>query len=202
MALEGSHGACRSSGDHPESPRILRPYLPKCGGTYSSEWFWSKILHCKRTSPKVFEAAWSWVELADFIPGFVTGNLDPNTMPRGSARRAQGNVQRSMGRAAREEFLASFDPGLVDVRRHYTAKAVPADRKAGELTADVAAKVGLPPGVPVAVGAFDAHMGAVGAGIKAGTLVKIIGTSTCDMLVAPMDQPLADIPGVCGIVPG
>ncbi|MGO8748180.1 MAG: ribulokinase [Thermoguttaceae bacterium] len=179
------------------------PYLPKCGGTYSSEWFWSKILHCKRTSPKIFEAAWSWVELADFIPGFVTGNLDPETMPRGicaAGHKAMYNDQ--WDGLPSEEFLASIDPGLVDVRRHYTAKAVPANRKAGELTADVAAEVGLPPGVPVAVGAFDAHMGAVGAGIKAGTLVKIIGTSTCDMLVAPMDQPLANIPGVCGIVPG
>jgi L-ribulokinase len=195
---------------HAEAAEITRkarescaPYLPKCGGTYSSEWFWSKILHCKRTSPKVFEAAWSWVELADFIPGFVTGNLDPETMPRGicaAGHKAMYNDQ--WGGLPSEEFLASIDPGLVDVRRHYTAKAVPANRKAGELTADVAAEVGLPPGVPVAVGAFDAHMGAVGAGIKAGTLVKIIGTSTCDMLVAPMDQPLADIPGVCGIVPG
>ena len=77
-----------------------------------------------------------------------------------------------------------------------------ADKKAGGLTAEVAARVGLPPGVAVAVGAFDAHMGAVGAGIKPGTLVKIIGTSTCDMMVAPMDKRLPDIPGLCGIVPG
>ena len=76
------------------------------------------------------------------------------------------------------------------------------DKKAGSLTAEVAAKVGLPPGVAVAVGAFDAHMGAVGAGIKPGTLVKIIGTSTCDMMVARMDSKLPDIPGLCGIVPG
>ncbi len=179
------------------------PYLPKCGGTYSSEWFWSKILHCKRTSPKVFEAAYSWVELADFIPGFVTGNLDPDTVPRGicaAGHKAMYNDQ--WGGLPSEEFLASLDPSLVDVRRHYTSRALPADRKAGELTAAVAAQVGLPQGIPVAVGAFDAHTGAVGAGIKPGTLVKIIGTSTCDMLVAPMDQPLADIPGVCGIVPG
>ncbi|MHB9049924.1 MAG: FGGY-family carbohydrate kinase, partial [Pirellulales bacterium] len=75
-------------------------------------------------------------------------------------------------------------------------------QKAGGLTAEVAAKVGLPPGVPVAVGAFDAHMGAVGAGIKPGTLVKIIGTSTCDMMVAPLESHLPDVPGLCGIVPG
>jgi L-ribulokinase len=79
---------------------------------------------------------------------------------------------------------------------------VPSDQAAGRLTAEVAAKVGLAPGIPVAVGAFDAHLGAVGAGIKPGTLVKIIGTSTCDMMVVPSDQPLADVPGLCGIVPG
>ena len=78
---------------------------------------------------------------------------------------------------------------------------MPTSRPA-QLTAEVAKTVGLPPGIPVAVGAFDAHMGAVGAGIKPGTLVKIIGTSTCDMMVAPMSRELPDIPGLCGIVPG
>ena len=77
-----------------------------------------------------------------------------------------------------------------------------ADQPAGRLTAAAAAKVGLPPGIPVAVGAFDAHLGAVGAGIAPGTLVKIIGTSTCDITVCPWRSTLADIPGLCGIVPG
>ncbi len=178
------------------------PYLAKCGGTYSSEWFWSKILHCKRTAPKVFAAAYAWVELADFVPGFVTGNLDPHTMQRGicaAGHKAMYNDQ--WGGLPSEEFLASLDPDLVEVRRRYALRAVPSDQKAGQLTDEVARKVGLPPGIPVAVGNFDAHAGAVGAGIEPGRLVKIIGTSTCDMLVAPMDQPLADIPGVCGIVP-
>jgi L-ribulokinase len=179
------------------------PYLAKCGGTYSSEWFWSKVLHCKRSAPQVFAAAYAWVELADFIPGYLTGRLDPQTMPRGicpAGHKAMYNDQ--WGGLPSEEFLAGLDPELVEVRRRYAARAVPADQKAGELTAEVAQKVGLRPGIPVAVGAFDAHTGAVGAGIKPGTLVKIIGTSTCDMMVAPMDQPLADIPGLCGIVPG
>lgn len=178
------------------------PYLAKCGGTYSSEWFWSKILRCKRTAPKVFAAAYAWVELADFVPGFVTGNLDPHTMQRGicaAGHKAMYNDQ--WGGLPSEEFLASLDPDLVAVRRRYAPRAVPSDRPAGQLRADVARKVGLRPGIPVAVGNFDAHAGAVGAGIEPGRLVKIIGTSTCDMLVAPMDQPLADIPGVCGIVP-
>ncbi len=178
-------------------------YLAKCGGVYSSEWFWSKILHCKRTAPKVFEAAYAWVELADFIPAFLTGNLDPDTLPRGicaAGHKAMYNEQ--WGGLPSEEFLAQLDPELVRVRRRYATPALTADKVAGRLREDIARRLGLPPGIPVAVGAFDAHMGAVGAGIKPGTLVKIIGTSTCDMMVAPLHQPLPDIPGLCGIVPG
>lgn len=178
-------------------------YLTKCGGVYSSEWFWSKLLHCRRTAPKVFDAAYSWVELADFVPAYLTGNLDPNAMPRGicaAGHKAMFNAQ--WGGLPEKQFLEQLDPALVKVAEHYAQSTMTADQKAGGLTADVAAAVGLPPGVPVAVGAFDAHMGAVGAGIKPGTLVKIIGTSTCDTMIAPIDKPLADIPGLCGIVPG
>lgn len=178
------------------------PYLAKCGGTYSSEWFWSKILHCRRTDPSVFEAAYSWVELADFVPGYLTGNLKPETIPRSicaAGHKAMYNP--AWGGLPSEEFLASLDPELVKIRRHYAPEALPSDKKAGELTREAARRAGLRPGIPVAVGAFDAHMGAVGAGIKPGTLVKIIGTSTCDMMVVPLDQDLPDIPGLCGIVP-
>ena len=178
-------------------------YLLKCGGTYSSEWFWSKLLHCKRTAPKVFDAAFAWVECADFVPGFITGNLDPATMPRGiCAAGHKAMYHDQWDGLPSERFLKGLDPGLVAVRQRYAARAVPADQRAGELTPEVAGKVGLPAGVPVAVGAFDAHTGAVGAGIKPGTLVKIIGTSTCDMMVHPLSRPLPDIPGLCGIVPG
>ncbi|HID74939.1 MAG TPA: ribulokinase [Planctomycetaceae bacterium] len=179
------------------------PYLKKCGGTYSSEWYWSKILHCRRTRPKVFRAAYAWVELADFIPGYLTGNLDPDTVPRcicAAGHKAMYNDQ--WGGLPSQRFLARLDPDLVQVRRRYRQPAITADRPAGRLTAEVAARVGLPPGIPVAAGLFDAHAGAVGAGIKPGRLVKIIGTSTCDMMVAPLDEPLPDIPGLCGIVPG
>lgn len=178
-------------------------YLAKCGGTYSSEWYWSKILHCLRTAPGVFEAAYSWVELADFIPALLTGNLDPDTLPRGiCAAGHKAMYHEQWGGLPRARFLNGLHPGLARVREHYGTPALTADQKAGELAADVAAKVGLPAGIAVAVGAFDAHMGAVGAGIKPGTLVKIIGTSTCDMMVAPLASQLPDIPGLCGIVPG
>lgn len=178
-------------------------YLAKCGGTYSSEWFWSKILHCKRTSPKAFRAAFAWVEQSDFVPAFVTGNNRPESMPRCiCAAGHKAMYHEAWGGLPSEEFLASIDPDLAAIRQRFSAPALPADRKAGGLVAELAKKVGLPAGTPVAVGTIDAHAGAVGAGIKPGTLVKIIGTSTCDMMVVPMDQELADVPGLCGIVPG
>lgn len=178
-------------------------YLTKCGGSYSSEWFWSKILHCRRVAPQVFAAAYAWVELADFIPAWLTGNLDPDTLPRGiCAAGHKALYHEQWGGLPSKAFLKGLDPLLPGVRDHYARPAVPSDRPAGRLTADLAGRVGLPAGLPVAVGAFDAHMGAVGAGIKPGTLVKIIGTSTCDMMVAPMHRALPDIPGLCGIAPG
>jgi L-ribulokinase len=178
-------------------------YLDKCGGRYSSEWFWSKILHCKKENPRVFKAAYSWVELADFVPAFLTGNADPHTISRSiCAAGHKAMYHDQWGGLPSEEFLRSLDPDLVPLRSRYNRKAQTSDQKAGELCDAVAVKVGLLPGTPVAVGSFDAHLGAVGAGIKPGTLVKIIGTSTCDMMVHSLDHALPDIPGVCGIVPG
>jgi L-ribulokinase len=178
-------------------------YLTKCGGVYSSEWYWSKLLHCRRTAPDVFQAAHSWVELADYVPAFLTGQTDPDTLPRGiCAAGHKAMYHEAWGGLPRKDFLRRLDPELVRIAQHYADRAVTSDQKAGELTAEMAQKVGLPAGIPVTVGAFDAHMGAVGAGVKPGTLVKIIGTSTCDITVWPADEPLEDIPGLCGIVPG
>jgi L-ribulokinase len=102
----------------------------------------------------------------------------------------------------RREFLEKLDPSLVGVAEHFRTPAKTSDQVAGYLTEEIAKRVGLKAGLPVAVGVIDAHAGAVGAGVKPGTLVKIIGTSTCDMMVAPMDRALPDIPGLCGFVPG
>ncbi len=180
-----------------------RPYMAKIGGVYSSEWFWSKILHCARTAPKVFEAAHSWVECQDFIPGFLTGNSAPSRIARGvCAAGHKAMYSDEWGGLPSAEFLATLDPRLADLRGRLYERAVPADHKAGDLAPDVAAKLGLPAGIPVAVGAMDAHMGAVGSGVKAGRLVKIIGTSSCDMMVGPADGSVKDIPGICGIVNG
>jgi L-ribulokinase len=183
--------------------RAKERYLDKCGGAYSSEWFWSKILHCVRTSPKVGKAAYSWVEQCDFISGFITGNANPDTMPRGICAAGHKCLYHDdWGGLPSRRFLAELSPELARVRDHYAGKAQTADQPAGTIDPVVAKRVGLPIGIPVAVGAIDAHLGAVGAGIKPGTLVKIIGTSTCDMMVVPQGERAPEVPGLCGIVPG
>jgi L-ribulokinase len=179
------------------------PYLAKCGGTYSSEWFWSKVWHCQRTAPEVFRAAHSWVEACDFIPAYVTGKLNPATMPRSiCAAGHKAMFAEQWGGLPSAKYLAALDPELAELRGRLYDRAMPSDQVAGFLLEAIARQVGLPQGLPVAVGAFDAHHGAVGAGIRPGTLVKIIGTSSCDMLVAPAGVRLKDIPGICGLVPG
>jgi L-ribulokinase len=182
--------------EHPE-------YLAKCGGTYSSEWFFSKILHCLRVDPAVFAAATSWVECCDFVTGLLTGITDPLTMKR--SRCAAGHkamFNDSWGGLPAEDFLAKLHPKLGGLRRRLYEKSYVSDTTAGKLTPRWAGRLRLPAGIPVAVGAFDAHLGAVGAGVRPGRLIKIIGTSTCDIAVWPNTGPLADIPGLCGIVDG
>jgi L-ribulokinase len=177
-------------------------FLVKCGGRYSSEWFWSKILHCRRVAPRVFEAAHSWVELADLIPGILTGTSAPERLMRGiCAAGHKGMFHSSWGGYPDAEFLGNLDEGLARVRSTLPAKAFSAAHVAGTLTPEWASCLGLRAEIPVAVGAIDAHMGAVGSGIEPGSLVKIMGTSTCDMAVAPLEQAIPDIPGLCGIVP-
>ncbi|MCY2990400.1 MAG: ribulokinase [Planctomycetota bacterium] len=187
-----------------ELAKKIRPqYLAKCGGTYSSEWFFSKILHCLRTSPDVFKAAHTWVECADWVPAALTGTAAPDKLIVGvCAAGHKAMYNDTWGGYPDAEFLAQLDPQLGALRSRLCAKAHTIDRAVGGLTADWAKRTGLPEGIPVAVGAFDAHLGGVGSGIAPGTLVKIIGTSTCDMMVAPVGEPLADIPGLCGIVNG
>ncbi len=182
----------------------MRPqYLAKCGGAYSSEWFWAKLWHCKKENPEVFAAAKSWVELCDWLPAVLSGNTHPSKVRRGicaAGHKAMFNA--SWGGLPDKEFLTALDPDLAALRDRLYSKAYPADEKAGTLSAEWAKKTGLREGIAIAVGAFDAHMGAVGAGVQEGALVKILGTSTCDIMVWPTSKPLADIPGVCGVVEG
>lgn len=182
----------------------LRPqYLAKCGGIYSSEWFFSKILHCLRANPDVFDAANSWVELADWVPAMLTGTEGPEELTVGicaAGHKAMYNAD--WGGYPDEEFLSLLNPRLGELRSRLCPRVRSIDNAAGRLTEDWARRTGLSSGLPVAVGAFDAHLGAVGCGIVPGTLVKAIGTSTCDTMVVPVGQKLADIPGLCGIVNG
>ena len=182
----------------------MRPHIiAKCGGIYSSEWWWSKILRLRRVDAQVFAAAYSFVEHCDWIPAVLTGNTDPLTLKRGvcsAGHKAMFSTE--WGGLPDKEFLAKLDPALADLRDRLYAEAHTSDVKAGELCVEWSQRLGLKAGIAVSVGAFDAHMGAVGAGIKEGTLVKILGTSTCDLMIAPTSKPLADIPGVCGIVNG
>lgn len=183
--------------------KIRQQYLDKCGGTYSSEWFWSKILHCKNVDPDVFAAAHSFVEHCDYIPALLAGNTAPGELKRGvCAAGHKAMYCDAWGGLPDAEFLGQLDPALADLRGRLYEKAYTSDTLAGNLSEEWAEKLGLSAGTAIAVGAFDAHMGAVGSGIGEGVLVKILGTSTCDMMVMQSDADLADIPGVCGIVDG
>ena len=198
------HTSVAEAGEITALARKIRPhYLAKCGGTYSSEWFFSKMLHCRRTAAEVFDAAWLWVEIADWIPAMLTGTESPERLTIGvCAAGHKAMYNDGWGGYPDGEFLGKLDPKLADLRRRLRPRAFAVDKAVGGLTEDWAERLRLRPGVPVAVGAFDAHLGAIGAGIRPGTLVKIIGTSTCDTMVAPTDKPLADVPGLCGIVNG
>ncbi|QKK08792.1 MAG: ribulokinase [Planctomycetota bacterium] len=178
------------------------PYLTACGNVYSSEWFWSKALRCARTSPKVFDAAHAWVELCDYIPALLTGVTDPRAIKRSiCAAGHKGMYHPAWGGLPPADFLASLHPSLPKLRDTYTHPALPADQPAGTLTPISPTSSACPTTPPVAAGALDAHMGAIGAGVAPGTLVKILGTSTCDCLVAPLTDSIVTIPGVSGVVP-
>ncbi|HEY5043083.1 MAG TPA: ribulokinase [Verrucomicrobiae bacterium] len=209
----------------------MRPeFLDKCGGVYSSEWFWSKILKCLRVAPEVFNAAHSWVELADYVPAELAGTLAPDKFIAGvcaAGHKAMWNAK--WGGYPDAQFLSKLNPKLAELRSRLTPRVCSIDKSVGGLTESWAKKTGLTAGIPVAVGAFDAHLGAVGSGVAPGCLVKIIGTSTCDIAVWPSGRTgvalvsnqkrtaqaemkngdrrdacptLADIPGLCGIVDG
>jgi L-ribulokinase len=178
-------------------------YLAVIGGTYSSEWFWSKIWRCLKVAPDVFAAAASWVELADYIPAVLSGVRAPDQIQRGiCAAGHKAMYSEAWGGLPSDAFLARLDPQLAALRPRLFAKAWPSDRPAGRLSPEWAATFGLAEGIPIAMGAFDAHYGAVGAGVTPGTLVKIIGTSTCDIAIAPANGEAPTVPGICGIVNG
>lgn len=175
------------------------------GGVYSSEWFWAKILHTLRVDEQVRKAAYSWVEHCDWIPFLLTGGTDVRQMKR--SRCAAGHKamwHASFGGLPSEDFLSRLDPLLAGLRDRLYHETYTSDVPAGTLSAGWANRLGLPEEATVAVGAFDAHMGAVGGEIEPYYLSKIVGTSTCDILVAPQDDQRKEhlVQGICGQVDG
>ncbi len=181
----------------------LRPqYLGKVGGVYSSEWLWSKLLRCRRNSPELFAAAFSWVEMCDWVPAVLSGNTYPAQLKRGICAAGHKAFYNPEWNGWPDQgFLAALDPELARIAATFTSKASIIGEVAGRLCAEWSNRLGLPPGIPISVGGFDAHLGAVGCGIEQGVLVKNIGTSTCDMMISDMATPLFDIPGLAGVVP-
>jgi L-ribulokinase len=174
------------------------------GGIYSSEWFWAKVLHVIRVDEKVRKEAFSWVEHCDWIPAVLSGNANPLTLKR--SRCAAGHKAMwhpDFGGLPAEDFLIKLDPLLIGIRNKLFSETYTCDFKAGNLSPEWAARLGLSESVAIGAGSFDAHLGAIGGEIKPYYLSKVMGTSTCDMLIAPMDEMGGKlISGICGQVDG
>jgi len=174
------------------------------GGIYSSEWFWAKVLHVLRNSEKVRKNAWSWVEHCDWIPALLIGNTNPLQMKRSRCAAGHKAMWHDDFKGLPEEkFLTKLDPVLTGLRERLYSQTFTCDIEAGRLSVEWAKKLGLTTDVKVGVGSFDAHLGAVGGEIKPYQLIKVMGTSTCDMLIAPMAE-VGDklVAGICGQVDG
>jgi len=174
------------------------------GGIYSSEWFWAKVLHVLRADKKVREAAYSVIEHCDWLPALLCGETQPEKVKR--SRCAAGHKamwHKDFGGLPSEEFLIKLDPKLAGLRTRLYEETYPCDVVVGTITGEWAKKLGLPETVKVGVGAFDAHLGAVGGEIKPFQLIKVMGTSTCDMLVSPIEKGGEKlVRGICGQVDG
>lgn len=184
--------------------RFTIDYLKYVGGIYSSEWFWAKLLHVFRVDEAVRKAAYSWVEHCDWIPFVLTGGTDVHQMKRGvcSAGHKALWAEEFNGLPA-EDFFASLDPKFKGIRARMFKETWTADKAAGKISETWATKLGLNSDVLIGVGAFDAHMGAVGGQIEPYHLSKVMGTSTCDMLVAPKEEMKSRlVRGICGQVDG
>jgi L-ribulokinase len=174
------------------------------GGIYSSEWFWAKILHVVRNNENVRKKAWSWVEHCDWLPALLTGNTNPLQLKR--SRCAAGHKamwHNDFGGLPDERFLTKLDPLLSGLRDRLYKDTFTSDTEAGTLSDEWAERLGLPSGIKVGVGSFDAHQGAIGGEIKPYHLIKVMGTSTCDMIVVEPEE--ADgklVAGICGQVDG
>lgn len=179
-------------------------FLQFVGGIYSSEWFWAKLLHVLREDEDVRNAIHSWVEHCDWIPFLLTGGNDVTQMKRGVCSAGHKALwAEAFGGLPSDDFFAQLDPLLKGFTQKLFTKTYTSDEAAGTISKEWANKLGLPDGVVIGVGAFDAHMGAVGGQIEPYHLSKVMGTSTCDMLVAPANEVNDTlVRGICGQVPG
>ena len=183
--------------------RLHPEYLATVGGTYSSEWFWAKLWRAIRDDSSLFDSVYTWVEIADWIPSVLAGIDDADAVVRGiCAAGHKGLYHPEWGGYPEEQFLTELDPGLAVIRRTLPeSAATAAHERAGDLSPDWAERTGLTAGIPIAIGGIDAHLGAVGSGIEPGRMIKNIGTSACDMMIARPEELPSTIPGICGIVP-
>jgi L-ribulokinase len=174
------------------------------GGIYSSEWFWAKILHVIREDEAVRNGAHSWVEHCDLMTNILIGNTNIHTLKR--SRCAAGHKamwHEDWDGLPPKAFLEKLHPHLADLRDRLYRDTFTSDQSAGTLSAAWAKKLGLTTGTVIAVGTFDAHAGAVGVRVEEHSLVRVMGTSTCDMMVAPKEVIGGNtVRGICGQVDG
>lgn len=179
--------------DHPQ-------YLENIGGAYSSEWFWSKLLHCEQIDKELFDAAYTWVELSDYVPAVLSGVSDANDIKRNRCAAAHKALYSSMwGGFAQTDFLSKLSEGLVRIRETLPQHTFPVDQTAGCLSTEWSTKWGLKEGTPIAMGILDAHAGAIGSGVCQGSLIKIIGTSSCDLAIQKSEDVKNAIEGIAGV---
>ncbi|AQG79568.1 ribulokinase [Spirosoma montaniterrae] len=204
FVLWKDHSAIEEAGEiNALSKKWVVDYTKYSGGIYSSEWFWSKILHINRTDKHVFQKAYSWMEQSDWIPAYLCGTDNPSAVKRNrcaAGHKAMWNE--AFGGLPSAAFLNAIDNTFEKLSNRFYTETYTSDQVFGTIAPYFTNKFGFNPATIVTVGAIDAHHGAVGAGIAPYTLVKVIGTSTCDMLVVPASDQLPLVEGICGQVDG
>lgn len=205
FVLWKDHTATREAAEiNNHATKFKVDYLKYVGGIYSSEWFWAKLLRIFRADEAVRKATYSWVEHCDWIPFVLTGGTDVRQMKRGICSAGHKALwAEEFNGLPPEEFFATLDPLLKGFRSQLFTDTFTADKPAGRISVEWSTRLGLPGDVLIGVGAFDAHMGAVGGQIEPYHLSKVMGTSTCDMLVAPRKEMKGKlVKGICGQVDG
>ena len=180
----------------------LIDYTKYIGGSYSSEWIWAKILHTYRVDSEILKDAYSWIELCDWIPAILTNTTHPEKIKRGICAAGHKALwHKEWGGLPSNEFWTKVDSKLDGVRDRLQSPTYSSEHSAGNLSAEWAEKLGLEINIPIAMGGFDVHIGAIGAGISDYTFTRVMGTSTCDIVTVPAEKEIL-IKGICGQVDG